>query len=110
MTGKYRKILDVAVKTLKAGAMSREAFLEEAHLMHRLRHSKLVQLMGVCTVGEPIYIIVELMVNGALLDFLRNDSGNTIKFEHLLDMASQVCRPDLGCRNQFYEIVTSCSH
>jgi len=88
--GKWRKMVDVAVKTLKTGSMSREAFLEEAKLMHRLRHPKLVQLMGVCTVDEPIYIIVELMVNGALLDYLRKDSAISIKFSHLLDMASQV--------------------
>jgi serine/threonine protein kinase len=90
LQGKWRKMVDVAVKTLKSGSMSHEAFLEEAKLMHRLRHPKLVQLMGVCTVNEPIYIIVELMVNGALLDYLRNDGGVRIKFSNLLDMAAQV--------------------
>ena len=71
--------------------MSASAFLEEAKTMHRLRHRKLVQLLGVCTQDEPMYIITELMSNGALLDYLRNDEGNTITTAIVIDMAAQVC-------------------
>ena len=80
----------MAVKTLKQGQMSADDFLDEAKLMHQLRHHKLVQLMAVCTKSEPIWIITELMVNGALLDFLRKDEGKTLSFKHIADMASQV--------------------
>ena len=83
--------MEVAVKTLKPGTMSIEAFLEEAKIMHKLRHPKLVQLMGVCTQGEPMYIITELMANGALLDYLRQEKAN-IPFKTLVDMAAQVRR------------------
>ena len=89
-TGKWRNQVDVAVKTLKPGQMTAEAFLEEAKIMHRLRHRKLVQLMGVCSTCEPIYIITELMVHGALLDYLRKDEGRTLGLKDLLDMAAQV--------------------
>ena len=89
-TGKWRNTVDVAVKTLKQGQMTVEDFLSEAKLMHQLRHHKLVQLMAVCTKSEPIWIITELMVNGALLDFLRKDEGKTLDFKHIADMASQV--------------------
>ena len=82
--------MDVAVKTLKPGTMTVEDFLGEAKLMHKLRHRKLVQLLAVCTATEPIWIITELMVHGALLDFLRKDEGRSIKFVVLVDMASQV--------------------
>lgn len=81
--------VEVAVKTLKPGTMSAEAFLEEAKIMHKLRHPKLVQLMGVCTEEEPMFIITELMENGALLDYLRSEKPN-IKFKVLVDMAAQV--------------------
>ena len=90
ISGKWRNKVDVAVKTLRQGTMSPEAFLEEAKIMHRLRHRKLVQLMGVCTLSQPIYIITELMVNGALLDYLRKDEGRSIKLQTLIDMAAQV--------------------
>ena len=70
--------------------MSADAFLEEAKIMHKLRHRKLVQLMGVCTQEEPMYIITELMVNGALLDYLRKDAGDKIKLKEMIDMSAQV--------------------
>lgn len=81
----------VAVKTLKTGtAMSPAAFLEEARIMTHLCHDKLVQLIGVCTKDEPILIITELMVNGALLDYLRKDEGRHITFTVIVDMAAQI--------------------
>lgn len=80
----------MAIKTLKPGTMSTEAFLGEADIMHRLRHKKLVQLLAVCTREEPIWIITELMVNGALLTYLRSDAGKTVTFPIVVDMAGQV--------------------
>ena len=58
--------------------------------MHRLRHRKLVQLLGVCTRDQPMYIITELMSNGALLDYLRDDEGRTVSIAIIIDMAAQV--------------------
>ena len=72
--------------------MSRNDFLEEAKVMHKLIHPKLVQLMGVCTIADPLYIITELMVNGSLVDYLRKDLGVTLRCENLIDMAAQVGR------------------
>ncbi|XP_050400024.1 tyrosine-protein kinase SRK2 [Patella vulgata] len=88
--GKLRNVVDVAVKTLKKGTMSADAFLTEAKLMHRLRHRKLVALMAVCSQSEPIWIITEFMVHGSLLDYLRNDVGKNVRFPILIEMASQI--------------------
>ena len=85
-------MVDVAIKTLKPGTMSAEAFLEEAKIMHRLRHRKLVQLMGVCTLEEPMFIVTEMMVNGSLLEYLHKEGGVTIFLNNIIDMAAQVCR------------------
>ena len=57
----------VAIKTLKTGTMTPEAFLQEANMMKTLRHEKLVQLLAVCSDREPLYIICEFMGIGALL-------------------------------------------
>ena len=89
-TGKWNRTVDVAVKTLKPGSMSTAAFLEEAKIMHQLRHRKLVLLMGVCTSEEPIYIITELMSSGSLLEYLREDGGRNVRLPILIDMAAQV--------------------
>jgi len=86
----WQQRVQVAVKTLKPGAMSATAFLDEAKTMHRLRHHKLVQLLGVCTRDEPMYIITELMTNGALLDYLRQDNGLSITIAIVIDIAAQV--------------------
>ncbi|XP_076440460.1 tyrosine-protein kinase yes-like [Babylonia areolata] len=88
--GKLRNMVDVAVKTLKPGTMTPEAFLEEARIMHELRHTKLVQLLAVCSATEPMWIVTELMVNGALLDYLRNDNGRVVKFPVVVEMGSQI--------------------
>lgn len=63
MLGMWNGTTKVAVKTLKPGTMSPEAFLEEAQIMKRLRHDKLVQLYAVVS-EEPIYIITEFMSQG----------------------------------------------
>lgn len=65
MLGMWNGTTKVAVKTLKPGTMSPEAFLEEAQIMKRLRHDKLVQLYAVVS-EEPIYIITEFMSQGNL--------------------------------------------
>ncbi len=90
--GKWNNKIDVAIKTMKAGTMSTQAFVDEANIMKKLRHDKLVQLYAVCTEPEdqPIYIVTELMCNGSLLDYLRSDAGRELKLPSLVDMAAQV--------------------
>lgn len=88
--GKWRRMVDVAVKTLKPNSMSPTEFLEEAKIMHKLRHPKLVQLMGVCTAREPMYIITELMANGSLLEYLRKERREKLTISLLIDMAAQI--------------------
>ncbi len=43
-----------------------------------------------CTIGEPIFIIAELMVNGCLLDYLHSEAGEQLRLPDLLDMAAEV--------------------
>lgn len=61
--GYYNGHTKVAVKSLKQGSMSPDAFLAEANLMKQLQHQRLVRLYAVVT-QEPIYIITEYMENG----------------------------------------------
>ena len=90
--GKWRGTTDVAIKTLKPGTMSVEAFLEEATIMKKLKHKNLVRLFAVCSKEEPIYIITELVVNGSLLSYLREGQGQHLRFDSLLFIAAQVSR------------------
>ena len=70
--------------------MSTEAFLAEAQIMKQCKHEKLVRLYAVCSDGEPMYIVTELMANGSLLEYLRSEEGNVLKFPQLVDVAAQV--------------------
>lgn len=87
--GEWKGSVEVAVKTMKEGTMSVEAFMKEAEMMKKLRHPKLVQLYAVCSLKEPIYIITEFMKNGSLLDYLRDNVG-AFGADILIDMGAQV--------------------
>ncbi|XP_047026651.1 tyrosine-protein kinase Src64B isoform X2 [Helicoverpa armigera] len=88
--GKWRNNIEVAVKTLREGTMSTQAFLQEAAIMKKFRHKRLVALYAVCSTQEPVYIVQEYMSKGSLLEFLRNGEGKFLQFEDLVYVAAQV--------------------
>ncbi|KAH7693583.1 serine/threonine-protein kinase RIO3, partial [Aphelenchoides avenae] len=87
--GKWRGVVEVAIKTMKPGTMSPEAFLGEAQIMKQCDHANLVKLYAVCTTEEPFYIITEYMPNGALLGYLRNER-NQLSIQAMVDMCAQI--------------------
>ncbi|TDG97435.1 hypothetical protein EPR50_G00225610 [Perca flavescens] len=87
--GTWNGTTKVAIKTLKPGTMSPEAFLQEAQIMKKLRHDKLVPLYAVVS-EEPIYIVTEYMAKGSLLDFIKEGDGKFLKLPLLVDMAAQI--------------------
>uniref|UniRef100_A0A452R183 Tyrosine-protein kinase n=1 Tax=Ursus americanus TaxID=9643 RepID=A0A452R183_URSAM len=88
--GKWRAQYKVAIKAIREGAMCEEDFIEEAKVMMKLTHPKLVQLYGVCTQQKPIYIVTEFMERGCLLNFLRQRQGHFSR-DVLLSMCQDVC-------------------
>ncbi|XP_056289631.1 tyrosine-protein kinase yes-like [Pseudoliparis swirei] len=87
--GTWNGTTKVAIKTLKPGTMSPEAFFQEAQIMKKLRHEKLVPLYAVVS-EEPIFIVTEYMAKGSLLDFLKEGDGKFLKLPLLVDMAAQI--------------------
>ncbi|CAM4552611.1 tyrosine-protein kinase TXK isoform X2 [Caretta caretta] len=88
--GKWRALVKVAIKAINEGAMSEDDFIEEAKVMMKLSHPKLVQLYGVCIQNKPLYIVTEFMENSCLLNYLRQRQGRLNK-EMLLSMCQDVC-------------------
>ncbi|XP_048364833.1 tyrosine-protein kinase Tec isoform X2 [Sphaerodactylus townsendi] len=88
--GKWRAQYKVAIKAIREGAMYEEDFIEEAKVMMKLTHPKLVQLYGVCTQQRPIYIVTEFMEHGCLLNYLRQRRGHFTN-DNLLTMCQDVC-------------------
>ena len=85
--GMLNGVTPVAIRT--SAGVDVKSFLQEAAIMKKLCHAKLIQLYAVCTKEEPIYIITELMKRGSMLDYLQGD-GRTLRLPQLIDMAAQV--------------------
>ncbi|XP_054647491.1 tyrosine-protein kinase ITK/TSK isoform X2 [Dunckerocampus dactyliophorus] len=88
LQGRWRE-KKVALKMIKEECMSNEEFKEEARIMMRLYHSKLVQLYGVCTQRSPMCLVLEFMENGCLSDYLRTKKG-TLSQDAMLEMCLDV--------------------
>uniref|UniRef100_A0A914DTB2 receptor protein-tyrosine kinase n=1 Tax=Acrobeloides nanus TaxID=290746 RepID=A0A914DTB2_9BILA len=78
----------VAVKTLLPGSSGKAKadFLMEASIMGQFQHDNVIQLVGVVTKTEPIMIITEFMLNGALDKFLRSNDNGSISIQQLVEM------------------------
>ncbi|XP_038074013.1 tyrosine-protein kinase CSK-like [Patiria miniata] len=69
---------DVAIKVTKDDKIQAQSFLSEASIMTQLRHDNLVQLIGVSP-GTSIWIVLEFMSKGNLLDYLRSRGRTVIR-------------------------------
>ncbi|XP_061414828.1 platelet-derived growth factor receptor alpha-like [Lethenteron reissneri] len=79
----------VAVKMLKANSSmsERRALMSELKIMSHLgAHLNIVNLLGACTVGGPVYIITEFCCHGDLVNFLHR---NKYAYLHWLKDAQQ---------------------
>ncbi|KAF5405532.1 hypothetical protein PHET_00826 [Paragonimus heterotremus] len=80
----------VAIKKLLSnGNMESARFLDEAKLMQRLNHPRIVRLLAVCTEPstEPVYLVTELMERGSLKSYMHNLTPNEVTFEQLIQMS-----------------------
>lgn len=47
--------------------------------MKKLRHKHILALYAVASVGDPVYIITEVMDKGSLLELLRGERGQRLQ-------------------------------
>ncbi|MEQ2251760.1 hypothetical protein ILYODFUR_014450 [Ilyodon furcidens] len=80
----------VAIKTLKQEDTKQDEFVKEVQALKSLHHPKLIQLLAMCSRGEPVYIVTELMSKGSLKSYLASNEGQMLKTAHLIYMSSQV--------------------
>jgi len=84
----------VAIKSLKEGSSEATSdFLAEADVMTKMRHTNLVQLIGVTfhADGTPSMIISEYCEKGCLLDFLRSRGRREVGPALQLSITKDIC-------------------
>ena len=82
----------VAVKTCRSNELTdMDKFMQEADILKQYEHPNIVRLIGVCAEKDPVYIVMELMLGGALLEFLRK-KGSQQPQKKLCGMAIDACR------------------
>uniref|UniRef100_A0A8C5WHV6 Tyrosine-protein kinase n=1 Tax=Leptobrachium leishanense TaxID=445787 RepID=A0A8C5WHV6_9ANUR len=82
--------IKVAIKTIKQGVTNTEIFIKETAFLKTLRHRNLLSLYAICSVGDPYYIVTELLPKGDLLKYLRGIEEDEVKVDGLMDIAVQV--------------------
>ncbi|XP_049920220.1 tyrosine-protein kinase Srms [Epinephelus moara] len=80
----------VAIKTLKQEDTKQDEFVKEVQALKSLHHPKLIQLLAMCSRGEPVYIVTELMTKGSLKSYLASAEGQVLTSAHLIYMGSQI--------------------
>uniref|UniRef100_G3P7M8 non-specific protein-tyrosine kinase n=1 Tax=Gasterosteus aculeatus aculeatus TaxID=481459 RepID=G3P7M8_GASAC len=80
----------VAIKTLKQADTKQDEFVKEVQALKSLHHPKLIQLLAMCSRGEPVYIVTELMRKGSLKSYLASAEGLMLTSAHLIYMGSQI--------------------
>ncbi|XP_047993151.1 fibroblast growth factor receptor homolog 1-like isoform X2 [Leguminivora glycinivorella] len=95
----------VAVKMLKEGHSDADmiSFVSEIEIMKMIgKHENIINLLGCCTKGGPLYAVVEFAANGCLRDYLKKykpkaDNGPSekqtpLKHQELVQFTLQVAR------------------
>ncbi|XP_073995313.1 tyrosine-protein kinase Fer isoform X3 [Rhodnius prolixus] len=78
---------EVAVKTCRITVAEehKRKFLQEGRILKQYDHPNIVKLIGICVQKQPIMIVMELVVGGSLLTYLRNNS-TVVTTKQLLTM------------------------
>lgn len=85
--GLWNEDTPVVIKTSKAGYIDTGNFQTEPDAIRALSDNR---LYGVCTKGEPKYIVTELMKNSCLLDYLKNANRRLLDLPKLIYIAAQI--------------------
>uniref|UniRef100_A0A1B6F723 Tyrosine-protein kinase n=1 Tax=Cuerna arida TaxID=1464854 RepID=A0A1B6F723_9HEMI len=77
---------EVAVKTCRVTVPDehKRKFLQEGRILKQYDHPNIVKLIGICVQKQPIMIVMELVVGGSLLTFLRNNATSLTQKQQLL--------------------------
>ncbi|KAK3866099.1 hypothetical protein Pcinc_028356 [Petrolisthes cinctipes] len=81
----------VAVKILKDSSRAAQGLLEEASLMTSLKHTNLVNLLGLVFEDSCILLVTEFMSKGSLVDYLRSRGRLHVSKRDQINFACDTC-------------------
>ncbi|KAL1132441.1 hypothetical protein AAG570_010396 [Ranatra chinensis] len=78
---------EVAVKMCRVTVAEehKRKFLQEGRILKQYDHPNIVKLIGICVQKQPIMIVMEIVVGGSLLTYLRNNA-TTLTTKQMLKM------------------------
>lgn len=92
--GSLNGTIQVAIKTISETASQREKneFLNEASVMKNFLTFHIIKLLGVVSIGNPPFVIMELMENGDLKTYLREirDTDLIPDASRIMKMAAEI--------------------
>ncbi|XP_054433519.1 protein-tyrosine kinase 6 [Pteronotus mesoamericanus] len=101
--GLWKGQVRVAVKVIaRDDLLHQHVFQAEVQAMKKLRHKHILALYAVASLGDPVYIITELMAKGSLLELLRESDERALPVPELADIASQVAEGMCYLESQNY--------
>ncbi|XP_054323580.1 protein-tyrosine kinase 6 isoform X1 [Pongo pygmaeus] len=101
--GLWKDRVQVAIKVISRDNLLHQQTLQsEIQAMKKLRHKHILSLYAVVSVGDPVYIITELMAKGSLLELLRDSDEKALPVSELLDIAWQVAEGMCYLESQNY--------
>ncbi|KAM8945756.1 tyrosine-protein kinase Srms [Pelodytes ibericus] len=80
----------VAIKTFKKENVVQSDFEKEIDALKHLSHPNLIQLLAVCSFGEPVYIVTELMTKGNLNEYLKGEEFEEFHYTSYMHIICQV--------------------
>ncbi|XP_048205693.1 protein-tyrosine kinase 6 [Perognathus longimembris pacificus] len=101
--GLWKDQVRVAIKVIsRDNLLHQHTFQSEIQAMKKLRHKHILALYAVASLGDPVYIITELMPRGSLLELLRESDEKALPVSELADIASQVAEGMCYLESQNY--------
>ncbi|XP_029774738.1 protein-tyrosine kinase 6 [Suricata suricatta] len=101
--GLWKDQVRVAIKVIaRDDLLHQHTFQAEIRAMKQLRHKHILPLYAVVSVGDPVYIVTELMPKGGLLELLRDSDEKTLPVSELVDLAAQVAEGMCYLESQNY--------
>lgn len=101
--GFWKGQVRVAIKVIaRDDLLHQHTFQAEIQAMKKLRHKHILALYAVASVGDPVYIVTEVMDKGSLLELLRDSDEKALPVSELVDIASQVAEGMCYLESQNY--------